>query len=192
MEVKVIMHLNGDEGLVQFFFQFSQEINEILKAKGCKFDSRSRMWEIEIKPENGRPEDKITEIALALMAQGHEVEVEENDIPVMIKTRKFFIDKMIENGKYNKNSMVAVHKDGKLTILNPTEEFKTQLDELIPVIGVKKSFYKQGDGNYIVLKNMAYTKREIATLIKTLPLSHKVMEELTIKRNGEEDWEYKR
>lgn len=188
MKVKIIMHLNGDEGLVQFFFQFSQEINEILKAKGCKFDSSSRMWEIVLKPENGRPEDKITEIALALIAQGHEVEIEENDIPVLIKTRKYFIDRMIESGKYiPQGGMSVVFKERKITVLNPTDELKKQLDELAPVVGAKSLYIEEG--NSIRLKNKCYKDNEASRLIKTLPLSHKVMEEFTISKNGEKEWE---
>lgn len=189
MEVKVIMHLNGDEGLVQFFYQFNKGINEILKSKGCKFDSSSRLWEIKIFPENGRPEDKITEIALALMAQGHEVEVEENDIPVLIKTRKYFIDRMIENGKYvPQGGMAVVFKDRKLTVLNPTDELKKQLDELAPIVGAK-SLYVEEEGNRIHLKSKCYKDNEASRLIKTLPLSYKVMEEFTISKNGEKEWE---
>lgn len=188
MKVKIIMHLRGDEGLVQFFYQFSREVNEILKAKGCKFDSRSRMWEIEIKPENGRPEDKITEIALSLMAQGHEVEIEDKDISALIKTRKYFIDRMIESDTYvPQGGMSVVFKERKITVLNPTDELKKQLDELAPVVGAK-SLYTE-EGNSIRLKNKCYKDNEASRLIKTLPLSHKVMEEFAISNNGEKEWE---
>lgn len=189
MEVKVIMHLNGDEGLVQFFYQFNKEINEILKSNGCKFDSRSRMWEIEIKPENGRPEDKITEIALALIAQGHEVEVKEDDMSILLKNRATFIKEMIANKYYvPQGGMAVVFKDRKLTVLNPTDELKKQLDELAPVVGAK-SLYIEEEGNRIRLKSKCYKDNEASRLIKTLPLSYKVMEEFTISKNGEKEWE---
>lgn len=188
MKVKIIMHLRGDEGLVQFFYQFSQEINGILKAKGCKFDSSSRMWEIVLKPENGRPEDKITEIALALMAQGHEVEVKKDDMSILLKNRAAFINEMIAKKDYvPQGGMAVVFKDRKLTVLNPTDELKKQLDELAPVVGAKSLYIEEE--NSIRLKSKCYKDNEASRLIKTLPLSYKVMEEFTISKNGEKEWE---